>query len=241
MRSNCEHVVIVKMTKDKRCQFSKHGTGELNIYEPTPGTWSTIGSASTSKSTLWASDPSSTQTIPSSRKRARPCLSSISNSQSASVSLLGLGNFVTEQGVKTCRALNSFWETLVEATDADYLFPRRNRDSSLHWMVLKRPKVYPDSIDKRLVSQTSHASLSRSVSLLLYRSCSVNIRPGCQEDEPQQKGEYDTNEMTARDVDRPFESPVAARGRFCLSKGTFVVTSLTPLFFSSHTAASDRV
>jgi hypothetical protein len=186
MRSSCEYVLIVKMTKDKRRQFSKHGTGESSIYEPASGTWSTIGNASTSKSTLWASAllrKDNTMV----KKEGKALLKLYIQFSKRKRLTLGPGELRHRTRCQDMQSSQQLLETLVAATDADYLFPRRNRDSSLHWMVLKRPKVYPDSIDKSLVSQTSHASLSRSVSLLLYWSCSVNVRPGGQEDELQQK------------------------------------------------------
>jgi hypothetical protein len=66
---------------------------------------------------------------------------------------LGPEEFDIEQGFKTCRALNSFWKALIAAADAKFLFPNRCRDpSTLHWMVLKRPKDYPGWADKGPVS-----------------------------------------------------------------------------------------
>ncbi|MCJ1424610.1 hypothetical protein MMC29_002498 [Sticta canariensis] len=68
-----------------------------------------------------------------------------------------------------------------------YLFPKRNPNpSSLHWMVLKRPKNYPGWADKGPVSQISHWMYGK----------------GAKEMGLLRNSEYETIEMTAREVGR---------------------------------------
>ncbi|KAI0402513.1 hypothetical protein F4802DRAFT_599947 [Xylaria palmicola] len=97
---------------------------------------------------------------------------------------LGPEESVIEQGIKSCRTVNTFWKSLIAAADAEYLLRKRQKDKEAHWMTLVRPKNQPGWLDKGVVSE---------ISLWIYNK---GAELTSLSDEP----EHETVELTARDI-----------------------------------------